>query len=117
MEVYRRMGQADCQADLQQLTDDLRDIFGKIPRQAQTLLDLAELKIMAGNWAIKSIILEGSDLVFTLGDLSRARNLFADAPGAVRYAEPTVVHLRPPARYLQGPTLLAVLRKILHNAP
>jgi len=115
MEVYRRLATATCQADLKQLQEDLRDIFGAIPRQLQTTLDLTELKVLAGRWGIKSIILQDSDVVFALADLQRAQDLFVDAPGSVRWAEPTVVHLRLSEKYLEGPTLLAVLRRVLQN--
>jgi len=115
MEVYRRLAHAACQADLEQLADDLRDIFGPIPPQTRTLMDLTELRILAGRWKIASMILQNSDVVFTLTDPPHAKDLFADVPGTVRFAEPRVVHLRMPKRYLEPPTLLAVLRKILDN--
>ena len=96
---------------------DLSDAFGKAPETMERLLDLAELRVLAAPWGIRTIILDGPDIVFTVENLSIVKGLFEGAPGTVRMPDSTTIHLRPPPNYLETPTLLAVLRRLLAKRP
>ncbi len=115
MEIYRRLARSRTPEDLQTLKADLIDAFGKYPPQVRTLLDLAELRVLAQPWRVRSIILQAPDLVFSVDDLALADALFAGATGSVRLPDPETLHWRLPARYLESATLLAVLRRLLQK--
>ncbi|NQU75983.1 MAG: transcription-repair coupling factor [Planctomycetes bacterium] len=119
MEVYRRIARCGISEEMAQLQADMRDVYGKIPPAADTLLEQAEVRILAGRHGIDSIVLKGPDIVFTFGDPKwrEVRDVFAGAAGSVRLPDDRTVHWRPPANYLQLPTLLRVLQKQLKKPP
>ena len=113
MEVYKRLASARSLDDTSVLRDDLRDAFGPLPTDVETLLDLAEIRVLAQPWGIRSIVLDPPDVVFALDDLEQADALFADGPGSPRLPDPHTVHWRLDRRHLESPTLLTILRRQL----
>jgi transcription-repair coupling factor (superfamily II helicase) len=131
MDVYRRLAVARTRVELDQLERDLFDQFGKPPQSVQDLLQLAEIRILAGPWLIRSIVQKEPDLIFTLDHEpsetvaakpgtkeSREGNLihrlFSGATGSVRIVDYQTVHLRLPETYFaSAATLLSLLRKML----
>jgi hypothetical protein len=81
----------------------------------QRLLDLAEIRVHARRFGIASISLRSPDLVFTISQLAKVQDLFANAPGSVRTPDLKTVHLRLPPNYLEPLTLLAVLRRLFNR--
>jgi transcription-repair coupling factor (superfamily II helicase) len=117
MEVYKRLASCRSAGDVAALHDDLRDAFGEPPADVHTLLELAEIRVLAQPWGIRSIVLDPPDVIFAIEDLARAEPLFASGPGSPRVPDARTVHWRLPKRYLEPPTLLAVLRKQLSAPP
>jgi len=117
MEVYRRLAACHSPEDLAQVRDDLADAYGPVPGEIETLLDLAEARVLAGALGIKSVILMGPDLVFSVRDFQAARGVFEGAAGTVRLPDDHTAHWRPPPAYREMPTLLRVLLKRLRQAP
>jgi len=94
-------------------------------------LQLAEIRILAGPWSIRSIVQQEPDLIFTLDHEpvenlaaqpgtkeSREGNLinrlFSGVPGSVRIIDYQTVHVRLAAKYFAAPAnLLSLLRKML----
>ncbi|MCF7957992.1 MAG: transcription-repair coupling factor [Phycisphaerae bacterium] len=114
MDVYRRMVTCRTAEDLDQLEQDLNDMFGKPPRSVTDLLQLAEIRILASNYSIRSIIQKEPDLIFNLSPNSKVKDLFANAPGSVRIPDPNTIHLRLTKRYFETPTtLMSTLRRFL----
>ena len=116
MEVYRRLAKCHSREDVGQLSTDLVDAYGPLPEQVQTLLDLAEVRSLAGGLGINSIILMGPDIVFSVEDFSLAQRAFKDAAGSVRLPDEKTAHWRPPPAYLEMPTMVNVLLKRLSDA-
>ena len=115
MDVYRRIAVAKNDQDLKRLAEELADLFGPVPDQVQVLLDMTELKILASNWQIKSIIVSEPDLVFTLESGEGVKHLFERAPGTIRIPDPKTVHLRLEKNYFEPETLMTILRKMLRK--
>jgi transcription-repair coupling factor (superfamily II helicase) len=116
MEIYRRLVACAEPRELRQLRDDLADAYGPVPEEMETLLDLAEVHVLAAALAVESIILMGPDLVFTVRDFAAARGVFDGAAGSVRLPDDHTVHWRPPPAYRQMPTLVRILLKRLRQA-
>ena len=117
MEVYKRLAGARTIEDVRVLSGDLRDAYGPLPDDVQTLLALAEIRVLAGSWGIRSVVLDPPDVVFTIDDLERVQELFSTGPGSPRLPDAHTIHWRLGKRYLEPPTLLAILRKQLARAP
>ncbi len=116
IEIYRRLVACRTPADVEQLDQDLRDAFGKYPPAVRRLLQLAEIRVLAAQWRIKSIVLDGPDIVFSIVDLKLVQDLFTDRPGTVRMPDAHTIHWRLPPSYHEPPTLIATLRKLLSAA-
>jgi transcription-repair coupling factor (superfamily II helicase) len=116
MEVYRRLARCAGAADMEQLATDLADAYGPVPPEAQTLLDLAEVRVRAAQFGIQSIIRIDPDIVFTFRDFTPAKHLFEGARGSVRLPDDHTVYWRLPKAYMEMPTLLRVLLNRLRQA-
>ncbi len=113
MDVYRRIAIAKNSEDLNLLVDELTDLFGKIPDQVRVLIDQTEIRILASEWGIKSLIADELDLKFTFEESADASDLFARAPGSVRIIDTCKVNIRLTKNYFEPGTLITVLRKLL----
>jgi len=116
MEIYRRLVQCADAEEIDRLRDDLADAYGPVPEEMEALLNTAEIRVLAGNLGIESIILMGPDLVFSVRDFSVAKGVFDEARGSVRLPDDHTVHWRPPPAYREMPTLLRILLRRLRQA-
>jgi len=116
VEIYRRLVTCRTIEDIDQLSRDLTDTFGQVPPQVRLLMDLADLRVRAYGFGIRSIVLHPPDVVFMIDKMARAQPVFEDAPGTVRWPDAQTIHLRPPRAYLEPSTLLNVLRRMLIRA-
>jgi transcription-repair coupling factor (superfamily II helicase) len=113
MDLYRRLSRCHSIEALEALTKDLTDAFGPMPKPAQIIFSLAELRLLAQHWGISSIIAKDPDVIFTLEDFSKLGPLMGRGPGSVRVVDQKTVHLRLPKNYMEPETLLNVLRNLL----
>jgi len=116
MDVYRRIVRCEGRDDTEQLTRDLTDAYGKVPPAVDTLLSLAEIRVLAGSLGVESIIRMEPDLVFAVRDFTTAEKIFEDAPGSVRLPDEKTAYWRPPPAYWEMPTLLNLLGRRLRRA-
>ncbi len=115
MDVYRRIALTMDERDVKRIAEELADMFGPVPQQVQMLLDIAELRIKAARWKIKSIITSNLDLAFTFADPAGTADLFARAPGKVRVLDKKTVNIRLEKNYFEPTTIMVVLRKLLNR--
>jgi transcription-repair coupling factor (superfamily II helicase) len=113
MDVYRRIAVAKNKQDLDRLREELADLFGPVSPQVRSLLDLAELRIMAHKRKIKTIIASEPDLTFSFEAPDDIADLFNRAPGIVRLPDEKTVNLKLDKNYFEPQTLMTVLRKLL----
>lgn len=122
IDVYRRISRLQDIQSIHQMRQELDDRFGKIPQSVQRLLEIAELKMDATLWSIKSIDLQNQFLRFTYSDHRRIAQLAQKHAGKLRLVEPDMQafwSLADPSdpnisELLAKIDLLAVLRAILH---
>lgn len=111
MEVYKRLATTRDIRSLRELTTDLRDAFGPTPPDVETLLTLAEIRVLSQPWGIRSIVSRDPDVVFAIEDLKRAEPLFQSGPGSPRMPDPQTIHWRLPKRFFRPDLLLQTLRE------
>jgi hypothetical protein len=81
------------------------------------LAKLAELRVLAGPYGIRAIVLTPPDVVFSFDELVRVRPLFETGPGSPRVPDGNTIHWRLPARLLAPPeTLIEAIRRQLAGA-
>jgi transcription-repair coupling factor (superfamily II helicase) len=117
IDVYKRIVSCRTIDELSQVERDLIDAYGRLPAPVERLLELAEIRVRAAGWGIRSIVLKEPDVVFTVEDHRRLEPVFAATPGTARMPDAKTIHWRPQANYLERPTLLAVLRRYLAKKP
>jgi transcription-repair coupling factor (superfamily II helicase) len=86
-----------------------------VPEQVEFLLQLTQIRLYAAAWNIRSIIVQGPDLIFAFPEGASGVDLFARYPGTIRIPDPRTVHLRLEKSYFEPKTLLATLRKLLRR--
>ena len=65
VEIYRKLAQVTDNRALQTLRDELRDRFGTLPPPMELLVQIAELKVLAGDRGITVIETRGDKLMLT----------------------------------------------------
>src|SRR5262249_47042632 len=63
--LYRKLAQATDKSALEQIRSELRDRFGQLPPAVELLLQVTELKIIAGDKRIASIETDGAKIKLT----------------------------------------------------
>ncbi|MBL8878031.1 MAG: transcription-repair coupling factor [Phycisphaerales bacterium] len=113
MEIYKRLTACRTPADIQALRGDLADAFGAPPRDVETLISLAEIRVLARAWGVRSITLREPDVIFSIDDLQAVQPLFAEGPGSPRTPDGNTIHWRLPKRLLAPELLVATLLRQL----
>jgi len=117
LEAYRRIAQARTFEALETVQRDLRAAYGELPEMAQSLLDLAEVRVGVAMHGVYSLVVREKDVIMRTDTPNEVRSLFENAAGTVRTVAPRSpgdvheVYYRPPENYLDPETLLSVLRK------
>ena len=63
LDIFRRLSMIKTVKELEDIREELADRFGKLPRTAETLLDLTEIKLRARERGIDTVELSGETLV------------------------------------------------------
>jgi len=122
LEAYRRLATAVSHAELEKVRTDLLEAYGPIPKQAERLLDLAELRIAAAGLGVKTVTVRDRDVVFRCPDPAPVLERLREAKGQVTALAPKShdtmheVYYRPPEQYMEPETLGNVLRARLARA-
>ncbi len=75
IDIYRRLSRIADVSELDDLRDELEDRFGKLPKSVTLLLQVAELKIDAAIWFVRSLQVEENYLVMTYSNRQRIEHL------------------------------------------
>jgi len=113
MEVYRRILSTHSVKEIDSLLDDIADAYGRVCDKVEVLLDVARLRVLAAGAGIESIVLMPPDVVFRVKDPKKLFQAFEGAAGSLRAPDKKNVYWRPPAAFLEIPTLLNVLLRRL----
>ncbi len=122
LEAYRRIATAATRDELAAIEEDLTQAYGEPPEQARRLIEIAEVRVAASALGVRSMTVRGKDLVLRCEDPEGVRERLSEAKGTVRVLPPerqgglVEVYYRPPGAYLDGGTLLVVLRARLGSS-
>jgi transcription-repair coupling factor (superfamily II helicase) len=121
IEVYRRLARVRRLERLDDFRNELRDRYGPLPEQAEWLLRLAELRLLAARWQIATVHLEGpkegsvgpTDVVLGYRGPRKAKRLAERSGGRLRVVDESSAYFRLTAKE-EGPMeLYETLRELL----
>ena len=87
IDIYRRLSRIADVRELDDVRDELQDRFGKITKPVKTLLQIAELKVDASIWFVKSLQVEDDYLVMTYSNRQRIDHLAKMHDGRLRVVD------------------------------
>ena len=118
MDVYRRIATCHCPKALADMAEELADVYGDVPEHVDLFLDMARIRLCAGQYGITSITVSRKHLVFTFKETpgDEAHSLFARVNGNVRIPNPHTVAVGLADNYFEPSTLMTVLRKMFAPA-
>ncbi|MEL7498219.1 MAG: transcription-repair coupling factor [Planctomycetota bacterium] len=80
IDLYRRLTRMERFDQVQEIEAELKDRFGPLPKPAQRLISVAELKLEAAIWQVTMITMQDKYLVFKLQDRRRFEQLSRQRP-------------------------------------
>jgi transcription-repair coupling factor (superfamily II helicase) len=97
IDIYRRLSRVQDIQSIQDIRKELEDRFGKLPSVVDRLLKVAELRMDATLWSIRSIGIEDEFLAFHYTDRRRIEQLSRSHNGNLRIVDSTSCYwpLRP----------------------
>ncbi|REJ66996.1 MAG: transcription-repair coupling factor [Planctomycetota bacterium] len=109
LDLYRRLARIASDEQLADLGSEMHDRFGAVPAPVERLLALAELRVHAAAWSIRSIHLDDDGLVFGFGNRRQMSEMIEKQGGGVRIVDghSAVLPLRK-----QGRTSAALLERL-----
>jgi len=77
LDLYRRLARVESAGDIDGLREELRDRFGPLPPEAETLLDMARLRVLGGLLGLQHVLVRGDEarLTFRPGTTPRLAGL------------------------------------------
>ena len=77
LDLYRRLARAATSGEIDGLRDELRERFGPLPPMAETLLDMARLRVMGATLGLQNVLVRGEEarLTFRPGTAPRLAGL------------------------------------------
>jgi len=114
MDVYRRIATCHTAKAIKEISEELADIYGDIPDEVDSLLEMTRIRIKAGQQGLRSITVQGHNLVFSFAEVTddRAHALFAKVKGTVRVRDTRTIAIQLSPSYFEPHTLMMLLRKI-----
>ncbi len=65
LDLYRRLARASSPGDIDGLRDELRERFGPLPAEAETLLDMARLRVLGAVLGLQHVLVRGDEARLT----------------------------------------------------
>jgi transcription-repair coupling factor (superfamily II helicase) len=77
LDLYRRLARAAESGEIDGLRDELRERFGPLPVEAETLLDMARIRVMGATLGLQNVLVRGDEarLTFRPGTTPRLAGL------------------------------------------
>jgi transcription-repair coupling factor (superfamily II helicase) len=118
LDLYRRLARAVTSDEIDGLRDELRERFGPLPPMAETLLDMARLRVMGAALGLQNVLVRGDEarLTFRPGTSPRMAGLTAalddvQLAAEVRRTVPLSLRLERLGGEAIVPALVRALRK------
>jgi transcription-repair coupling factor (superfamily II helicase) len=115
IDLYRRLARVTERKHLDDFRLELIDRFGPIPDQTERLLNLAELRIAAHHWGVRSLRLEDRYVVLGYADPLKIRRLAESAGRRLRVADEHDAYLLLPKEVTSSEEIVACVKSLLQS--
>jgi transcription-repair coupling factor (superfamily II helicase) len=117
--LYKRLASCRDDAEVDRIRDELLDRFGTLPVEAENLIEVIRLKIVAKHLGILAVDVARGEIVLTAGektnvDPQRLLNLLKQGGPGLRVAPNHKIYALAPKRF-QPATLFAAVRRVLED--
>ena len=115
MDVYRKLNRSTTFEKLRAVTEEMADRFGDAPHPVRNLLSECELRIIAQQSKIRSIILVDNILIIQVSDLKKAEASLYNLKKYIRVINEDTLHLRLPRKNMKPEDLLDFLKESIRT--
>jgi transcription-repair coupling factor (superfamily II helicase) len=117
IEIYRKLSNIETLEELAEWEEELRDRFGPLPREVERLREMRRLQVLAHQWQIDDIHLEGPTYaVFRYRNSRKIGQLAKRWAGRLRVVDSSNAYLVLPEKELSGDELMSELKSVLQPA-
>ncbi len=113
IDLYRRLARVTSESELEDFAAELGDRFGPPPDMVARLMLLAELRIAAHRWKIRSIHMEDEYLVFDYASSGEIRRLATTTGGKLRIVDDRSAYLPLESRLSPPDAILGRVKSLL----
>ncbi len=124
LDFYRRLARTETSGEIDGLRDELRERFGPLPIEAETLLDMTRLRVMGATLGLQHVLARGDEarLTFRQGTQPRLAGLTSalddvQLAAEVRRTVPLSLRLIRLGGEAIVPALVRALRKAVPSSP
>jgi transcription-repair coupling factor (superfamily II helicase) len=124
LDFYRRLARVETTGEIDGLRDELRERFGPLPAEAETLLDMTRLRVMGASLGLQHVLARGDEarLTFRQGTQPRLAGLTSalddvQLAAEVRRTVPLSLRLVRLGGEAIVPALVRALRKAVPAVP
>ena len=114
IDLYRRMTRLERFDQLEEIEAELRDRFGPLPKPAQRLMSVVDLKLEAAVWQIQTITMQDKYLVFKIQDRQRIEQLTRKRP-VLRIVDDQTVMVTLKESTIKPGKLLKLVKSLLQS--
>ncbi len=116
IEVYRKLARAASEEDLQAAVEEITDRFGPMPESARLLVDMARVRLIAGDLLLDHVVRPERDRVLLRPtDMGRLLAGLEPVADRVRVVDERTVHLLLTDPAVSGAELLSELARALNG--
>lgn len=113
MDLYRRLNRSTTFKEVRAITEEITDRFGNIPHPVRNLLSESELRIIAQQSQIRSIVRVDGVLIIQVADLKKAEIGLKKLQKYIRVINKDTLHVRLPGKGMMPEDLLDFLKKTI----
>ncbi len=111
MDIYRRLNRSTSFDEVKAIAEEMTDRFGDIPHPVRNLLSESELRIIAQQSKIRSMVRVDGVLIVQVADLKRAETSMHNLRRYIRVINEDTLHVRLPRKEMVPEDLLDFLKK------
>ncbi len=116
IDLYRRLTRVATEAELEDLTAELRDRFGPPPEVVLRLLRIARIRLLSARWQIHMVYLEDGFVVFRYSVKPQIDRLARESQGRLRVVDGRSAYLPLPKQASHGDAIIDCIESLLQVA-